>query len=304
MAANFLSIGDTVLFLIILLPCIYLFVFAWAAARKENKYPKTAHKHRYAILIPIGTDICEQEYPQELYDLYHYETLSETVHALDPEKYEMAVILGQGSSVPPFLLSSINEVYDAEITAIQLHHIIEPRSTRKLRYQAITEEVNQTIFRHGHIQMGLSSGCSSMDMAVELRWLQENLKSPKSNLAHKLLQQNIFIEYLSQVSVSSPTAHTLSHTVSRRKALSTALEAAIIGQWSYADKLFQRLIPSWKTLLIIIAVLAVATTSYNLFAAVKWWMLLLWLLFTISLAIPDYLIEDKKKRRNPKPVKI
>ena len=69
MAANLLSIGDTVLFLFILLPCIYLFIFAWASVKKENKYPQTAHKHRYAVLIPTGTNICEQEYPQELYDL-------------------------------------------------------------------------------------------------------------------------------------------------------------------------------------------------------------------------------------------
>ena len=301
MPDNPLSIGDSVLFICMLLPCIYLFVLAWAPMRKESyRYPKSIQEHRFAILLPCGTTLSEQKYPETLYDIYFYHSLPETVQTLDETKYHMAIILDKGSSASHTLLSSINNAYSAGITAIQLHHTIAPIATRKLKRQAIHEGITQSLFSQGCVQMGLSSAFSGTDVALEIKWLRRNMKSKQSNLEERLLQQNIFIEYLSYASVCSPTGRIPSHFITIRKALTTLPQAILYGQWSYVNRLIQCFIPSWKGLLIITTSLAVVTTSYNPLASAKWWMLLLALLFTLSMAFPDELVRDKKRRRNLK----
>lgn len=301
MTETLLSLADTLLFLCISLSGIYLFVFALASmCKRAERYPKAKSKHRFALLLPPSTPTPILDYPEELYDIYPYENLHEAVPTLDETKYDIAVVLGESAHVSPALLQEVNNAYDAGITAMQLHHIIEPRHKRKLRLQAVSEETNHAIFKQGHTRVGLSSAMDGTDMAIELKWLQKNLKSPKSNLERRLLRQRIFIEYLEQAIVYSPTPRARTHEIARGKVLSDFPEALFTGNWDYADKLFQRLLPSWKVLLITTGILSAVTTCYNGTFSVKWWILLFGLLFTVCLAIPDYLVETKKKRKSKK----
>ena len=301
MVETILSIADSILFLCISLSGIYYFIFASATTfRKTEKYPKAKQKHRYALLLPTGTSIPVLNYPEELYDIHFYEQLHETVQALDDTKYDMAVILGRDSQISATLLQEINNAYDAGTRAIQLHHVIENRSTRKLRRQAINEEINHAVFKQGHTLLGLSSAMDGMDIAVELKWLQKNLKSTKSNLERRLMRQQVFTDYLVDSVVSSPTARTRTHEIRGKKVLSDLPEALLQGNWEYADKLLRRLLPSWKALLITTSTLAIAMSCYNGGLSIKWWVLLFCLLLTVSLAIPDYLVETKKKRKSKK----
>lgn len=298
MTEQILSVADSILFLCISLSGIYLFVFALPTIfKRTEKYPRAKKKHRYALLLPTDTTLPALDYPEELYDVCFYEKLHETVQSLDSTKYDMALVLGKSPSVSPTMLQEVNNAYDAGIVAMQLHHIIEKRSTRKLRLQAISEEINHAIFKQGHTQLGLSSAMDGMNIAIELEWLQKNLKSPKSNLQRRLLRQHIFIEYLEKTIVSSPNPEMPTHVISSKKVLSDFPEALLSGNWDYADKLFQRLLPSWKTLLVAAGILSVATTCVAGALSVKWWILFFCLLLTICFAIPDYLIESKKKRK-------
>lgn len=301
MTENLLSLADTLLFLCISLSGIYLFVFALTSmCKRAERYPKAKSKHRFALLLPPSTPTPTFDYPEELYDIYPYENLHKSVQALDETKYDIAIVLGESAHVSPALLQEVNNAYDAGITAMQLHHIIEPRHTRKLRLQAVSEETNHAIFKQGHTRVGLSSAMDGTDMAMELKWLQKNLKSPKSNLERRLLRQRIFVEYLEQAIVYSPTPRARTHEIAGGKVLSDFPEALFTGNWDYADKLFQRLLPSWKVLLITTGILSAVTTCYNGAFSVKWWILLFCLLFTVCLAIPDYLVETKKKRKSKK----
>lgn len=296
MTDTLLYIVDSVLYFGITLSGIYLFVFALASMLKRaDRYPKAKEKHRFIVLLPTGTTLRAQEYPKELYDVLPYDKLPEAVQGLDGSRYDVAVILGETTTPSPRLLQEVNKAYDAGTIAMQLHHTIEERSTRKLRRQALCEEINHSLFKQGHTGVGLSSALDGMDIAVELSWLQKNLKSAKSNLERRLLRQNIFIDYLEHASVGSPAPRMRTHTLSRSKALSDLPEAVLGGHWDYANKLFQRLIPSWKTLLILTPLLAVATTCYDSSLSPKWWGGVFCLLLTLCFAIPDYLVEKKKK---------
>lgn len=301
MTETLLSITDTLLFLCIGLSGAYLFVFALASmCKRAERYPKAKTKYRYALLLPTGAQPPVLDYPEESYDIHFYDTLHETVQALDSSLYDVAVVLGEDARVSPSMLQEVNNAYDAGITALQLHHVIEQRSTRKLCWQAVCEEINHAIFKQGHTLLGLSSGMDGIDMALELKWLQKNLKSPKSNLERRLLRQGIFIDYLAHTPVCSPAPRIRTHTISYKKVFTNLPEALFTGQWEYADKLFQRLLPSWKALLIATGILTVGISCYNGAMSVKWWVLLFGLLFTVCLAIPDYLVEPKKKRKSKK----
>lgn len=296
MTDTLLHILDSVLFFGISLSGIYLFVFAFASMLKRaDRYPKAKMLHRFIVLLPTGTTFSAQEYPEDLYDALPYDRLPEAVQGVDGDRYDVAVILGEATTVSSRLLHEVNKAYAAGTVAMQLHHNIEGRTTRKLRRQALCEEISHSLFKQGHTRVGLSSALDGVDIAVELSWLQKNLKSAKSNLERRLLRQNIFIDYLEHVSVSSPAPRIRTHTLSRSKALSDLPEAVLGGHWDYTDKLFQRLIPSWKTLLTLTLLLAVATTCYDSSLSLKWWGGVFCLLLTLCFAIPDYLVEKKKK---------
>ncbi|WP_455585509.1 hypothetical protein [Bacteroides sp.] len=287
---------DNIFFFCIALSGIYLFIFALAALfRHSGKYPITEKRHRFALLVPSETDIKNLEYPKDLYTVLTYSDLLQAVRELDEKEYNITVILGETAHVSPLLLQDINNAYDAGAVAMQLHHIIECRPTRKIHWQAIHEEIRNSIFRQGHVQCTLSSALDKMDIAIDSKWLKQNLKSPKSNLESRLLQQNIFIEYLSDAHVYSNSPRPRPYSMSKWKAVSKLPATLMEGNWDYADKLFRQFIPSWKVLLFICSICCVIVTCYNWTLSPRWWLLLFGLLFTVCMAIPDYLVEKKKK---------
>lgn len=189
MADTLFYTADSIFFLCIAIAGIYLFVFALAALfRRSEKYPATGNMHRFILLVPPGTEICKQKYPEELYTLLTYENLYQSIKELDESLYDIAIILGETTNVSPCLLKEINNAYGSGTMAMQLHHIIECRPTRKIRRKAIHEEIRNSIFRQGHAQTGLSSALEKTDIAIDFKWLKQNLRSPKSNLESRLLQ--------------------------------------------------------------------------------------------------------------------
>lgn len=207
-------IANDFFFFCIILSGIYLFIFALIALfRHSGKYPATEKKYRFALLVPLQTHIEDLKYPKELYTVITYNDPVLAVRELDENQYDIAVILGETTHVSPLLLQDINDAYDAGVMAMQLHHIIEHRPTGKIRRKAIREEIRNSIYRQGHVQAGLSSALEKTDIAIDAKWLKQNLKSPKSNLESRLLMQNIFIEYLHYAHVYSDSPRPLPYSM-------------------------------------------------------------------------------------------
>lgn len=294
-------IADNLFFFGITFCGIYLFVFALAALlRHPEKYPAAEKQHRFALLAPPQAHVGDLNYPKELYDVIAYNDLPQAVKELDEKKYDITVVLGETTHTSPSLLQDINDAYGAGALAMQLHHVIEQRPTRKIHWQAINEEIRNSIFRQGHVQTGLSSALEKTDMAVDAKWLKANLKSAKSNPESRLLRQNVFIEYLSDAHVYSNSPRPRPYAMSKWKA-ATKLPAALAeGNGDYAEKLFRQLIPSWKVLLLVCSAWCIIATCHDWMLSLRWWLLLFGLTFTVCLAIPDYLVEKKKKKKSLK----
>ena len=202
---TFIQITDFILFLCFSLFTIYLGIPAVAASLKNaTRYPKTGKKHRFAILFPTDTPFSfSPDYPEELYKVFTYEDLTETVGTLDEKDFDAVIILGKTTRIEPAFLNEINKAFDGGARAIQLHPITENRSTRKQYFQALNEEINHSFFRKGAIRLGVSSSLCGTDMVLDLAWLKKNQKSRKSNLERRLVRQGIFVEYLETVKVYS-----------------------------------------------------------------------------------------------------
>ena len=131
---TFIQTTDFILFLCFSLMTVYLGVLAIAASlRNDTPYPQAGKRHRFAILVPPGsTSLPLPHYPEELYQVFTYEDLTEAIAALNENDFDGVVVLGETTRIEPAFLEEINSVFDAGIQAIQLRHITENRSTRKL----------------------------------------------------------------------------------------------------------------------------------------------------------------------------
>ena len=201
---NFIYIADGFFFLCIGLLLLYLFILAVASHFKHSNYPKARKQYQCAILVSDGS-LLPFMYKQESYEFITYKDLLETIDSLDKERYELVILLSdKASALSPHFLEKIYNAYDAGIQAMQLHTVINNRKGLRKRLHALSEEINNSLFRSGNTQIGFSSSLFGTNMAFDLEWLQKNQRTAKTNLERKLFKQNIYIEYLPDVIVHCP----------------------------------------------------------------------------------------------------
>ena len=93
-------------------------------------------------------------------------------------------------------------------------------------------------------------------MAIDLKWLQKNMKSSKTNIERKLFRQNIYIDYLPDVIVYCQSAPVCPYRKRIRKTTSYLLPYIFEGNWSFCNRIVQQLTPSPLKLCIFVSVWA------------------------------------------------
>ena len=298
MIDSYIYIIDDLIFFCTGLLLLYLFVMAVASHCKHITYPKAQKAYRCAILVPEGS-LLPEIYKEESYEFITYSDLHQTIHSLDPEHYDLVLFLSHtASALSPQFLDKIYNAYDAGIQAVQLHTVIENHKGFRNHFCAIREEIKNSLCRAGNTQFGLSSYLLGTNMVIDLKWLQKNMKSSKTNIERKLFRQNIYIDYLPDVIVYCQSAPVCPYRKRIRKTTSYLLSSIFEGNWSFCNRIVQQLTPSPLKLCIFVSVWASLITVYNWTLSFGWWIALFGLLITYSLAIPDYLVEDKKKKKH------
>ncbi len=261
-------------------------------------YPKAQKEYGCAILVPEGS-ILPDVYKEEEYEFITYSDLYQAINSLDQERYDLVLFLSNTAcALSPQFLNKIYNAYDAGVQAIQLHTIVENRKGIRNRFRAIREEIKNSLCRAGNTQFGLSSNLLGTNMAIDLKWLQKNMKSSKTNIERKLFRQNIYIDYLPDVIVYCQSAPACPYRKRIRKTTSYLLPSIFEGNWSFCNRIVQQLTPSPLKLCIFVSIWTSLITVYNWTLSFGWWIALFGLLITYSLAIPDYLVEDKKKKKH------
>lgn len=228
--------------------------------------------------------------------------------------YDIAVVLNPGSIVEPEFLSQLNDAYEAAGTkAIQCHLVSQNRDTIPARLSAIFEEINNSIFRRGHVVLGLSAASSSSAMVFDFNWFKENIMSTKSSWDDKelealLLRQHIFVDYFDDIMVfSEKTRRAEDFSRQRRRWLyshvSTILHnirflpgAILTRHYDLIDKIIQWTLLPRMIMMGIIIIMGVLMPLFAFALAFKWWLLFAIVLFIFALATPNYLVDDKWDR--------
>lgn len=234
--------------------------------------------------------------------------------------YDVVVILDGDNIVDTEFLANVNNAYETAATkAIQMHCISRNRDTAAARMDAVFEEINNNIFRKGHINLGLSSALAGSGVAYDFEWFKENVMLAKTagedkELEALLLRQGVFIDYFDNIYVygeKKRTTTTLNEQRGRWAAQQFRnffrnikyLPGAIFSkQRDLTDKIIQWMLVPRTTMVSIIMLMCIILPFIYFTIAIKWWILASIVLFFFALATPDYLVDemwDKTFLRSP-----
>lgn len=234
--------------------------------------------------------------------------------------YDVVVILDADNIVDSEFLSNVNDAYEnASTKVIQLHRISRNRDTAAARMDAVFEEINNNIFRKGHINLGFSSALAGSGVAYDFEWFKDNIMKVKTigedkELEALLLRQGFYIDYFDNIYVYGEKKRTTDKLNEQRGKWARQqflnffrnirfLPGAIFSkQYDLADKIIQWILIPRTTMMGIIMLMCVALPFIYMTLAIKWWILGALVLFFFALATPDYLVDemwDKTFLRSP-----
>ena len=320
---------------------------------RKSYYPTANKQHKFAILfpaykedrviLPVVESFLQQHYPQELYKVIvisdhmqdttnehlaqlpitllkaNYENSSKAkalnfaMNHFGRDEFDAVVILDADNIVDTNFLLEINKVFDAGVQAIQAHRTAKNRNTDIAVLDGLSEEVNNSIFRRGHVRLGISSALIGSGMIFNYQWFHDNVKhlvttGEDKELEVLLLKQRIFIEFLDEVYVyDEKTQGEKGFYNQRRRWLATQFaqwgrvfkdlpRAILSGNIDYSDKLIQWMLPPRLILFGGIIVMGSIMQIIDWPLALKWWALFLIMGVTLCLAIPDKLVDDRFKK--------
>jgi len=224
--------------------------------------------------------------------------------------YDIVLILDADNIIEQDYLQKVNDAFEIAATkAIQTHRISKNRDTTVARLGAIFEEINNAIFRRGHINMGLSSALAGSGTAYDFNWFKTNVMKAKTagedkELEALLLRQEFFIDYFEDIYVYAEKKRTTTKLNQQRGRWATQqfqnfirnikfLPGAIFRkQYDLADKIIQWMLMPRTTMMAVITLMSIVLPFIYMTLAIKWWILAALALFIFALVTPDYLIDE------------
>ena len=234
--------------------------------------------------------------------------------------YDIALVLDADNIVGQDFLTEVNDAFETAATkAIQLHRISRNRDTAAARMGSIFEEINNNIFRRGHIILGMSAALAGSGTAYDFTWFKTNIMKAKTagedkELEALLLRQGYFIDYFDHILVYGEKQRTTTKMNEQRGRWTTQqiqnvfrnikfLPGAIFRkQYDLADKIIQWMLVPRTSMVGIIMLMSLILPFIYFSLAVKWWVTGALALFIFALATPDYLVDemwDKTFLRSP-----
>ena len=221
---------------------LYIFIFSLAGLfLKKRKYSNSGLMRKMAILIPgykednviieVAKSALQQKYSLNLFDViviadsfqqatitklkalpiklievgFDKSTKSKALNkAMESigNNYEIALILDADNIMEPNFIAKINDAFNKGYIVVQGHRVAKNVNTPFAILDAISEEVNNHIFRKGHRALGLSSGLIGSGMAFDYPFFKETMANINAvggfdkELELTLLRDGHVIEYL------------------------------------------------------------------------------------------------------------
>ncbi len=246
---------------------IYLFTFAFSGLFPlKRKRQKPGKKRKILVLIPgyredavildVAKEALRQDYGTDHYDVViiadgfmpatidklkklhvrvvevklAFSTKSRALNAAlaqTEDIYDIAVVLDADNIMARDFLSQVNAAFCDGYLAVQGHRVAKNLNTPFAILDAVSEEMNNHIFRKGHRVLRLSSALIGSAMAFDYRYFKKMMKEVEvvggfdKELEVRLLQKGHKIEYLPDAFVyDEKVANAKVFTKQRRRWLS------------------------------------------------------------------------------------
>ncbi len=236
-----------ILLVLLGLATLYIFIFSTAGLfYKQRKYPTAEKLNKIAVLIPgyqedevileVAKSALEQDYPKDLFDVviiadsfqantleglkalpvklievsFEKSTKSKALNkgmAALTDNYEIAVVLDADNLMAKDFLQKINAAFAEGYIAIQGHRTAKNMNNSWAVLDAISEEINNNIFRKGHRVLGLSSAIIGSGMAFKYDYFKSLMSTVTAvggfdkEIELKMLSEGHTIVYLNDAIV-------------------------------------------------------------------------------------------------------
>lgn len=237
-----LNLIELVIFIYLGVAAVYVFIFALAGIfPHKQKQAENTKQRKFAVLIPgykedavivdVAKDALKQDYPQESYEViviadsfsantlkklrelairvvevsFDVSTKSKALNkAMETigDNYDVALVLDADNLMAPCFISKINTAFDNGFSVVQGHRAAKNLNNSFAILDAISEEVNNHIFRKGHRVLGFSSALIGSGMAFSYDFFKETMSQVNAvggfdkELELRLLKNGEKIEYL------------------------------------------------------------------------------------------------------------
>lgn len=232
-------------------------------------------------------------------------SLKAALEYLGKDSYDIALIIDADNIINSSYLVELNNAFaDSKVQVVQTHRVAKNLNTNMAYLDAISEEINNSIFRLGHVNLGMSAALIGSGMAFEYSLFYKAMMSNTSVggfdrvLEMKLLYHRVFFHYLPDTYVlDEKIQKTKNFYQQRRRWLSAQyysfgefvnhlFPAIRDRKWDFCDKLFQQASFSRVLLLGFTFIFSVFFSIWYPALAYKWWVILGVLLLALVVAIP------------------
>ena len=223
--------------------------------------------------------------------------------------YDVAVILDASNLVEPEFLNQVNDAFEAAGTkAIQMHRLPQNRDTPSARLDSIFEEINNSIFRRGHIFVGLSAAMMGSGIAFDFNWFRDNIMkvrtaSEDKELEALLMRQHVYIDYFDDIHVYDEKTRDVKDFNRQRGRWAFSQLRGLISNIKYlpvalfnrhydlVDKIIQWMLLPRMIATAIIAIVSIIMPFVYFSLAVKWWVLAAIMGLAFAIATPNNLVD-------------
>lgn len=247
-------------------------------------------------------------------------SLNKLLNSIPEGQFDIALILDEDNIMMPGCLEKINAAFARGFNAVQCHRIAKNSNTPVAVLDALSEEINNHLFRQGQRAMGFSAAITGSGMAFAFDKLKEVYNRPEilSNPAcdrevdFEMMKAHIPVEFIPDAfvldeKVSSKAVFEQQRTrwlesqIRHLQLFARRSDRHIRRSSEYWNKLFLNLMPPrifflFAFFLILLLYLAGEISKHHfLFPAPLYWaLLLLALLMAFLLAVPAQFFKNRK----------
>ena len=219
------------------------------------------------------------------------------------DNFDNIVILDADNIVQPDFLEKLNEICNQGFSAIQCHRCAKNAENQIAQLDGISEEINNSLFRKGHNNIGLSSALIGSGMCFDYLWFKAHVHllstaGEDREIEKMLLIEHIYIKYVEDIDVfDEKVGNEDNFQLQRQRWMSAQLNCLLSMMKNlptsivhlnvnYIDKTIQQMLIPPSMLLVGTFVWALLMSVFEMSWAYKWWGLFALTSLSLWIAIP------------------